>query len=173
MSDLHVGIFGPGLSGKTTLAKHLSRSYWYDSNPGIKSLCLDPNLEKWGEQAWITSDPVAFEKMAFETERGCAVFVDESSETIDRDKAKTKFFTRIRHCGHKLHVIGHDGSSLLPVQRQQLHTLFLFKQPKSAAKVWAELYGNEKILESCTLKQHEFLWCRFYEGTAERRTLKL
>lgn len=168
-----MGIFGPGLSGKTTLARHLSRSYWYDCEPGKKSLVLDPNLEKWGEQAWVTNDSVAFEKMAFDLETGCMVFVDESSETIARDKDKTKFFTRIRHRGHKLHVIGHTGSSLLPVQREQIQTLFLFRQPESAAKVWAELFGNKKILEACSLHQHEFLWCRFYEGTAERRTLKL
>lgn len=170
MSDLHVGIFGPGLSGKTTLAKYLSRVYWQKHQ--IKSIVLDIHREDWGEQAWVTSDPNEFEKMVW-AEKSCAVFIDESSDTIARDKTKTKFFTRIRHAGHKLHVVGHDGSSLLPVQRQQIQTLFLFRLSHDPAAVWADLFGNEKIMEACTLARHEFLWCRFYEGTAERKRLAL
>ena len=170
MSDLHVGIFGPGLSGKTTLAKFLSRSYW--SGHGIKSICLDIHREDWGPQAFVTSDPDQFAKMVW-AEKSCMVFIDETSSTIDRNKGMTEFFTRIRHNGHKLHVMGHDGSSLLPVMRQQLQTLFLFRQSEDPCKEWAKLYGNRKIMEAVTLDQHEFLWCRFYPGTAEKRKLTL
>lgn len=169
-ANLHVGIFGPGLSGKTTLAKHLSRAYWNLS--GIKSIVLDIHREDWGKQAWVTDNEDAFDKMVW-AERGCAVFVDESSDTIDRSKAFTKFFTRIRHRGHKMHVIGHDGSSLLPVQRQQLQTLFLFRQSEDPCKEWAKLYGNRGIMEACTLDQYYFLWCQFYPGTAEKKKLAL
>ena len=170
MSDLHIGIFGPGLSGKTTLAKHYSRAAW--ARHGIKSICLDIHREVWGPQALVTSNPEAFEKVVW-AEKSCLVFIDESSDTIARDKGMTKFFTRIRHNGHKLVVIGHDGSSLLPVMRQQLQTLALFRQSEDPAKDWAKLYGNKKLLESCTLGQHEFLWCEFYPGTAVKCKLAL
>lgn len=170
MSDLHTGIFGPGLSGKTTLAKYISRAGW--NGHGIKSVCLDIHREVWGDQAFVTSNPDEFEKVVW-AEKSCFVFIDESSDTIDRDRGFTKFFTRIRHNGHKLFVMGHDGSSLLPVMRQQLQTLFLFRQSKDPAKEWAKLFGNDAIMAACTLHQHEFLWCRFYAGTAERKKLVL
>ncbi len=170
MADLHVGIFGPGLSGKTTLGKYLSRCYWNDH--GIKSIALDIHRENWGPQCYVTANPEEFDKMVW-LEKSCAVFIDETSDTIDRNKGMTKFFTRIRHNGHKLHVMGHDGSSLLPVMRQQLQTLFLFKQSEDPAKEWAKLYGNRKIMEAVTLNQYEFLWCRFYPGTATRHRLAL
>lgn len=158
------------MSGKTTLAKYMSRNYWQAS--GIKSIALDIHREQWGEQAWITENPESFDKMVW-AEKGCAVFIDESSDTIARDGEMTKFFTRIRHNGHKLHVIGHSGTSLLPVMREQLQTLFLFRQSHDPAKEWSKLYGNPAIMVSTRLNQYEFLWCRFYAGTAERHTLKL
>lgn len=157
--SLHVGIFGPGLSGKTTLAKMLSRQYWLS---GIKSIVLDPVGDNWGPQAFATADPQKFLAM-ISAERQCAVFIDESSETIDRDKTKTPLFTRIRHNGHRMHVIGHDGMSLLPVMRQQLQTLFLFRQDRKPLKVWAELLSEPQILQAAELDQYEFLWCRLYE----------
>ena len=169
MSDLHVGIFGPGLSGKTTLAKYLSRTYW--QNHGIKTVALDIHREAWGPQAWVTERSEQFEAMVW-AEKSCAVFMDEAGDTINRQKDRTPFFTRIRHNGHKLHVIGHSGSSLLPVQREQFHTLFLFRQPASACKVWAELFADDEIYEATTLAQYEFLWCRLYHPT-ERHTLAL
>lgn len=168
-ANLHCGIFGPGLSGKTTLAKHLSKSYW--EKHGIKSLVLDIHRENWGAHAWVTSDPVLFDRMVW-AESGCVVFIDESSDTIDREKEYTKFFTRIRHRGHKLHVIGHDGSSLLPVMRQQIQTLFLFRQSFDPCKKWADLYSNKKIMDACSLEQYEFLWCQFYPGTAVKSRLQ-
>lgn len=135
-------------------------------------MCLDIHREQWGDQAFVTSDPEEFDRVVW-AEKSCFVFIDESSDTIDRDKTYRKFFTRIRHRGHKLFVIGHDGSSLLPVMRQQLHTLFLFRQSEDPAKEWSKLYGNRELMKSCTLPQYEFLWCRFYQGTAERRKLSL
>ncbi len=167
--SLHVGIFGPGLSGKTTLARYLSRHYWNDC--AVKSLVMDPNREKWGAQAWVTDDEDKFWPMFWHESR-CAVFIDEAADTIARDRGKSSVFTRGRHRGHKVHVLGHSGGSLLPEMRLQLHTLFLFRQPESAAEVWAELFADRDILDACTLSQYEFLYCRLYQKT-ERRTLDL
>lgn len=157
--SLHVGIFGPGLSGKTTLAKELSRTYWV--NHRIKSIVLDPIVDNWGPQAYVTASEDQFLWM-IEHERQCAVFVDESSETIARDKDKTRLFTSIRHGGHRMHVIGHTGMSLLPVMREQLQTLFLFRQSEKPLKVWAELLSEPEILKASQLKQYEFMYCRLY-----------
>lgn len=167
--SLHVGIFGPGLSGKTTLAKQISRELW--QRHAIKSLALDPILDRWGPQAWVTDDETKFWPMFWHESR-CAVFIDEAADTIRRDRGKASVFTRSRHRGHRVYVIGHSGSALLPEMRLQLHTLFLFRQPESAAEVWAELYADRRLLQSATLHQYEFLYCRLYRDP-ERRTLQL
>lgn len=95
--------------------------------------------------------------------------MEEAAESVNRDSDKTPLFTRLRHRGHKLHVIGHSGASLLPVQREQLHTLFLFRQPKAAAEVWAALFTDDQLLESCNLEKYEFLWARLYQATRRTR----
>lgn len=155
---LHAGIFGRGLSGKTFLAKNLSRAYW--RNHGIKSIVLDPNRESdWGPQAFVAKDEAEFWDMAWNRETKCALFMEEAAETISRDNDSTPLFTRVRHRGHRLHVSGHSGVNLLPQQREQLHVLFLFQQTPKAAKLWCETFMDERIMESTTLAQYEFLHC--------------
>lgn len=154
---LHVGTFGRGLSGKTFLAKESSKQYWRGHS--IKSLVLDPNLEDWGPQAWVTNDEEKFWYMVWQKETGCACFVEEASETIKRDKAKTSLFTRVRHRGHRLHVSGHSGMNLTPEQRNQLHVLYLFQQTKTASKAWCETFMDDRIMQATDLAQYEFLQC--------------
>ena len=154
---LHAGTFGRGLSGKSLLNRENSKAYW--RNHGIKSLKLDPNREDWGPQCWVTDDPEKFADMVWKRETGCAIFVEEAAEMISRDNENTPFFTRVRHRGHRLHVMGHSGTNLLPQQREQLHVLFLFQQTLKAAKIWAETFMDERILEATSLAQYEFLHC--------------
>lgn len=181
-SRLHVGIFGPGDSGKTFLAQYVSLDLW--QRGGIKSIVLDPNREKgWGNHCFITDSETEFERV-FWAEQKCAVFIEEATETIARDKKKSGFFTRGRHRGHKIFVIGHDGMNLLRVQRQQLHTVFLFKQLRDCGEVWANQFADKSIIEPeknergemvarCeNLKRFEFLECRNW-AKAEKRILKL
>jgi hypothetical protein len=174
---LHFGIFGPGLSGKTTLAKYLSWNWWLGWR--VKSLVHDINGEQWGPQAFCTSNSDVFWDMVWRREVNCAVFVEEAGETIDRDREKTSLFTRVRHRdgngtgpGHRLVVVGHSGANLLPTQRDQIHTLYLFRQSTAGAEMWAEQYCDERIMEATTLNQYEFLYCRLYHEP-ERLTLRL
>lgn len=170
-SRLHVGIFGPGQSGKTTLAKWISRMYWEKHN--IKSLILDPNCESWGKHATVFSleeeDNFWFQCWRY---KSMALFVEESADTIKRDRELIPVFTRIRHQGHKLHVSGHDAMDLLPVMRRQLSTLFLFRQSEESAGVWARQYTDKRIFESCKLLQFEFLECHLF-GDVKKKTLKI
>lgn len=171
---LHVGTFGRGLSGKTFLNKQLSREYW--RNNGIKSLVLDPNTDgTWGPQAWVTKDEDKFWDMVWNRETGCVLFVDEAVETIARDDEKTSLFTRVRHRGHRLHVMGHSGVNLKPQQREQLHVLFLFQQTEKAAKIWVETFMDKRLMASTDLIQYEFLHCVLYgkdgRNSVEKRKL--
>ena len=163
------GIFGPKLSGKTTLARQLSACYW--SKHGMRSLVLDPHLESWGTQALVSADEDIFWHNVWKT-RGSLIIVEEASATIRRERELIPVFTRMRHCNHKLLVIGHSGMDLLPTMRQQLDTVYLFRQPESAAKVWAETMTENKLLTAVELRQFEFLHCRLYEPPKKYR-LKL
>jgi len=161
------GIFGPKLSGKTTLAKALSREYFLKVK--LRSLVLDPNQDNWGTQSIVFTNEDEFWKVVWQS-KYCLVIVDEAAATIRREKDLITVFTRLRHLHHKLIVIGHSGTDLLPVMRQQLDELYLFRQPESAAKIWAETMTQKGLLESGNLQQFEFLHTRLY---GQPRKLKL
>ena len=163
---MHDGTFGPGLSGKTTLAQ--ARSLAYFRATGRKSIVFDPNVDAWGPHAYVTNSRGTFLDSVWKS-RSCEIWAEEAAVTIARDRDLMELFTRIRHNGHRLHVIGHSGSDLLPGMRQQLTRLFLFRQPRSAAEVWAELFAEEKILAACELAQFDFLDCELYRAPVRRR----
>lgn len=165
------GIFGPKLSGKTTLAKVLSKQYWQKAQ--IRSLVLDINNdgEEWGEHALVFSDEDKFWEAVWKTQK-CVIIVDEGSTTISRDRSLIPVFTRMRHCLHTLIVVGHDGTDLLPIMRRQLDTVYLFRQPKSAAKIWAENFAQDGLLQTVSLKQYEFISFTSF-GVLQRSKLKI
>jgi hypothetical protein len=163
------GIFGPKLSGKTTLAKRLSSLYWHSFNQ--RTLCLDINMEPWGGWVMATDDDAKFWELVWNTKESL-IIVDEGSTTINRDKELIPVFTRLRHLHHRLIVVGHSGTDLLPAMRRQLDTLYLFRQPKKAAEVWSYEFADERILTAAELSQFEFLACRIYSEPV-RMKLKL
>lgn len=159
------GIFGPKLSGKSTLAHQLSREFFLKNK--MKSLVLDPHSEDWplwGEHSVVTDDEEKFWPMVWDS-KNCVVFVEEAASTINRDKSLIEVFTRMRHCNHKLVVIGHNGMSLLPIMREQIDTVYLFRLPGSACKVWAEVMTNEKLYAAKNLQQYEFIYHRNFGPT--------
>lgn len=163
------GIFGPKLSGKTTLARAISRDYWLKHK--IRSLVLDPNGEHYGEHAFVTPDEKVFWPNVWKT-RGCLIIVDEAAETIKRDKDLIPVFTRLRHNVHKLIVIGHSGVSLLPVMREQIDTIYLFRQNRKAADTWAEVMTEDGLLDAVNLRQYEFIFHQLY-GSPRKLKLKV
>lgn len=164
-----IGVFGPTVSGKTTLAIKISEQYWKQHQ--VRSLVLDPYEDTWGEHALVFTDEDKFWEAVWKT-RDSLVIVEESSTTIQRDKKLIPIFTRLRHNGHSLMVIGHSGMDLLPIMRQQLTTVYLFRQPKSAASVWAENFANDGLLQTMELSQYEFIHFESY-GIPRKNKLKL
>lgn len=172
------GIFGPKLSGKTTLAKRLVADI--HRIEGRTSLVLDPHFEQWpkgchlapkrfNEKGEPFADEESFWTGVWKT-KNCLVVVEEAAATIRRDRDLVPVFTRLRHCNHKLLVIGHSGMDLLPVMRQQLDVIYLFRQPPSAAKVWAETFCEQGLIGATELQQFEFLHCSLY-GTPKKYIL--
>lgn len=148
------GIFGPKLSGKTTLAKALSVQYWQQQRR--RSLVFDPHLETWGQQALVMANEKDFWPVVWKSQ-GCLIIVEEAAATIRRERELIPVFTRLRHNNHLLLVIGHSGMDLLPTMRQQLDALWLFRQPEEACKVWASTFTQKELYEAMNLGQYEFL----------------
>jgi hypothetical protein len=160
------GIMGPKLSGKSTLAKKLSQEYW--TRLRMRSFILDPNLDSWGKQAWVTNNEEKFWRAVWST-TGALVIVDEAGETINREKDLIPVFTRLRHLHHKLIVIGHSGVNLLPIMRQQLDTLYLFRQSPKAAAIWAEDMTQEGFKAAVELNEYEFLYGQKFKAPVKMK----
>lgn len=162
------GIFGPKLSGKTTLAKALSGEYWRQRN--MVTYVLDPWKSAWGPHAWVQNDEEYFWDTVWQ-KKGGLVIVDDGSSTIARDKELIPVFTMMRHNHHKLLIIGHNGANLLPEMRQEIDTLYLFRQPIPSCKAWYENFANIGLLEAANLQQYEFLECHSFGGDCVKRKL--
>lgn len=164
----NAGIFGPSKSGKTTLAKALSAEFWRTKK--LKSIVLDPHLDKdWGAHALVFADEVKFWSVVWASDH-CVVIVEEATQTINRNQDLNKVFTAIRHNYHSLIVVGHNGTSLLPIMRQQLEKLYLFLHSPKAAKIWVEETACQDLFQATTLNQYEFL---YYKRFTPVRKLKL
>lgn len=159
------GIFGPKMSGKTTLAKALSLEYWRQRR--MASYVLDPWKSDWGKHAWVVNNEDYFWKTIWTVTDGL-VIVDDGSSTIARDESLLPVFTMLRHQRHKLLVIGHNGVNLLPGMREELDTLYLFRQTKGAAKIWYENFSDEEIFKATKLPQYRFLHCKSFGGCVEK-----
>lgn len=150
-----IGVFGESECGKTELVKRLCREFFRQQ--GLPTLALDPRKSPWGSHAWTTEKESDF-KIAVQKKRGCVVVIEDSSETIQRDKEFTPFFTCIRHQEHHLIVIGHDGSDLLPPMRRNLNELFLFNQTEDSVELWERSQPSMLGLKkSIGLKQYHFV----------------
>jgi hypothetical protein len=163
---MHVGIFGPTTCGKTTLARALSGQY---AKAGRASLVCDPLGIPWTGAAWQTTDATALMEKA-KRSQNCMLWVEEASMSVSRDRSLSWLFTTARHHGHVTHVIGQDGSSLLPAMRQQISTLYLFRCHPDLADIWARQFCDPQIAAlSPTLQRYEFIVCRPYEPVKVRK----
>jgi hypothetical protein len=160
---MHVGIFGPTRSGKTTLSHSLAAAY---RAAGRANLVCDPIGVPWPAAQWQTTDATALMTKA-KSSRGCILWIEESSVSISRDRSLSWFFTTAGNPhagGHITHVIGQDGASLLPGMRQQISTVYLFRCHPKLAEVWAEQFAEPEIARLApTLQQYEFILARGFQ----------
>ena len=83
--------------------------------------------------------------------------------------------TAIRHHGYPSPGIRPTSASLLPVMREQLTELLLFRQSQREAELWAELFMDlRRILQACDhdFQAHQFLHAQL-GGMVTRHVLKL
>lgn len=156
-----IGIFGPSESGKTTLAKKISLYYWLTEKR--KTMVLDPVAQsQWGSHAHVYTDTDEFLDIIFKS-KNALIIIDDGSVTIDRDKAFGGVFTTLRHPGHKLIVIGHHASNLLPQMRDQFQRVFLFLQNDDSVKHWKNIFPGQPLDQATQLQQYEFLTVANYQ----------
>lgn len=153
------GVFGPSQSGKTTVVQRLVLECYQKYR--MPALILDPHTDEWHlwpkvAVGYITANEQQFWRVVWES-KGCVVVVEEASTTIARNPDLIGLFTKLRHRLHRLIVVGHSGMDLLPVMREQLTDLYLFRQSAKAAKIWAETMTEPKLSEAVSLQQYEFL----------------
>jgi hypothetical protein len=157
---MHIGIFGPTGCGKTYLAQGLAA---HQSAQGFACLVCDPLGAAWPSASWQTTHAAALLAKA-KAARNCRIFIEEASLSVGRDRDLSWFFTSSRHSGHLTHVIGQDGASLLPVMRQQLSTIYLFRCHPDLATIWARQFARPDIAEEApTLAEFEFLICHTFK----------
>lgn len=160
MSDLlRVGVFGQTLCGKTKLAKFMVQAVCRRENK--IALVLDINREDWGSHAVVTANFEKFERVVWGV-KGLVVVIDEGTETIARDRAKIGLFTRIRHQGHHLFVMAHDGTTLLPVQRNQLTEICQFQCTPEQAELWRDRFADDEMRRAPSLLCYQFLHKRAF-----------
>jgi hypothetical protein len=155
------GIFGASESGKSTLAKKIVVTL--HQREGREALVLDPLAkDNWGSHAPVWTDEAAFWAEIFR-QKGKVVVVDDASATINRDRELNKVFTALRHQNHKLVVIGHDASNLLPQMRAQLQRVFLFLQNRKSVEEWEVVFPGKDLTPATQLQQYEFLTVANYQ----------
>lgn len=154
-------IVGMSLSGKSTLAKHISQKYW--THHQMRSFVLDPNEEKYGPHALVFGNDreEQFWDVVWKAENSL-IIVDEAAETINRDKTLIPVFTRLRHKKHKLIVIAHHATNLLPVMRDQIDTLYMFRQSEKNASFFAESFAKPELLKAPELAQYHYFFVTLY-----------
>lgn len=155
--EIIAAIVGPSLCGKTSLAIGKSRAM--RARHGLRSLAYDPWCAKhnWGPWSWVTNDLAKFERAVANT-KGCAVFWDESSDSLERNSVDhKKMFTRIRHQHPAFFLIAHDFAVMSPLMRGNLTEAYIFRQSEERANDWRRLFADRDLLQTAELEQREFI----------------
>jgi energy-coupling factor transporter ATP-binding protein EcfA2 len=168
----HSLIIGTTGSGKTTLAIELARAYKRRKRP---VLVLDPFRDaRWRDAGvtLLTDNPEHFMRAATRN-RDCALFIDESGKVVGRYNDDMFWLaTDARHYGHSSHFIAQRAMQLSPTVRDQCEYLFLFRVSRRDAKLLAEEYTDDSLLESSALPKGEYFFkSRF--GPARRQSVTL
>ena len=151
---LRVGVFGQTDCGKSSVLKFLVKQLC--EREGKIALVLDINRDDWGPHSVVTANFEKFDRVVWNVQ-GLVVVIDEGTETIDRGHDKTKYFTRIRHQLHHFFYAAHDGTTLLPRQRNQLSEVYQFQCTPEQAELWRNRFADDAMRAAPSLGEYEFL----------------
>jgi len=146
----HALILGQTECGKTSLAKVLA------------TLCprvavYSTYKSDWGKNVvFFATDLDALVTFA-QTNKNCNIFIDESGESINRDRQYQFFATRARHFGHRVFFITQRANQLTPTIRLNCSALYVFRQSPKDAQLLYDDFGHDEILEATKLKKYEYI----------------
>lgn len=175
---MHALILGIGGMGKSTLAFTLAQSH-VDRSEGV--LIADPNDDPgWPSGPLVRKlppgDDLALRLMALaKRSKRCALFIEEAGETIGHGKVAAQsqwLLTRCRHWGHRSYVIAQRANLVPPTVRSQCTIGYVFRQSPMDAKLLAQDFADDGLLDAPQLARGEFLYVRTGEA-ARRMRLKL
>lgn len=156
----HNLILGRTESGKTTLAKRLAQVY---RSRGYKVIVLDALMDPHWPADFLTSDRETFSQVVQQSRR-CFVFVDEAGEYIGRYETEMHWLaTRGRHFGHSTYFVCQRAMQIAKLVRDQCTSLFLFACSPSDAKLLADEFGAEALLQAPSLPQFSCVWARSFQ----------
>lgn len=159
-------IVGMGESGKTLLAKRFAAGY---EKAGYSGLIYDPIEDGgWPESFFATSDEeLFFEEIAATSDEGKrrVLFVDEAHELLSIGQKENHWLaTKGRHHFSAIAFITQRPTLISPTIRTQCNTLFCFNVSADDAKMLANDFAHEGILEAPKLLQGQFLICQWRDG---------
>jgi len=137
---------------------------------GTKVVVLDPLFDPRWNADFITEDADEFLYIVSHPDsEKCAIFVDESGETIGRyNEEMTWLATRARHYGHNSHFIVQRTTMLNKTICTQCRYLFLFNCTFTDAKMLSDDFAGFDPRDAVNLKQLEYFDCDSW-GTAEKK----
>jgi hypothetical protein len=158
------------MSGKTTLATKLAATH---KNKGRGVLVLDPLLDPaWGAD-FCTFDPDLYIDTVYKS-RSCALFVDESGETIGRyGGVMETLATRSRHFGHKAHFLCQRATQISKTMRAQCSEAYIFNLCLDDGIDLAREFNAPILREVHTLKQGECIYIRRFSAPVRLNAFSL
>lgn len=148
----HTLIVGRTMTGKTTLARHLTGIIRHHRPILIYDPLSTPGVNTGGWWGRVCSDWADF-SLRFWGSRGCAVYIDEALQVWrdDPDDA-TRMMIQGRHRtsnrgGHTITLIAQRHIGLAPVARDQCSRLYGFRVGAGDARQLAEDYAMPALAE--------------------------
>jgi len=156
----HGLIIGMTESGKTTLAKQLSKEF---KDKGWAVVVYDPFMDGGFKCDYRTED-ISNLIQVLKKSRRCFVFVDEAGAVCGQHDIETYWLaTQSRHWGHNVFFISQRGIQIAKTIREQCRYLMLFSCSLSDSKVLANEWNKKELLSANTLKKGEFFYCPRFE----------
>ncbi len=156
-------------SGKTTLARDLSKQY---KARGIGVIVLDPLRDPNWHADYVTDKGDDFLECFWQSQ-SCAVFIDESGDAVGRyDLEMERTATKGRHFGHNVHYITQRHSQISTTVRGQTRFLALFRSSVDDCKIHAREWARPQLLDGAQLSQGEYLFCGRFQELQKRNIFK-
>lgn len=163
----HSLILGMTESGKSTLAKRLSKDFL---DRGWHVVLYDPLNDTGWSYSYKAKDIWDILNYLRQAEK-CMVFIDEAGTICGHyDKQAMWLATQSRHWGHNVFFISQRCKQIAPTVREQCSFLFLFSTSKKDSEELANEFNRDELRTSNTLKQGEYFYVQKH---GELKKLKL